>query len=38
MNNFRTYAYLRAAAKRGVVIFAKACFGHPSPSKQEGYY
>jgi hypothetical protein len=22
-------------AKRGVAIFAKACFGHPSPSKQQ---
>ncbi|TXL19110.1 hypothetical protein BMR06_11560, partial [Methylococcaceae bacterium HT5] len=21
--------------KRGVAIFAKACFGHPSPSKQQ---
>jgi hypothetical protein len=23
------------AQKRGVAIFAKACFGHPSPSKQQ---
>jgi G:T-mismatch repair DNA endonuclease (very short patch repair protein) len=22
-------------AMRGVAIFAKACFGHPSPSKQQ---
>jgi hypothetical protein len=25
----------RCTALRGVAIFAKACFGHPSPSKQQ---
>jgi hypothetical protein len=28
-------AKTRYKAMRGVAIFAKACFGHPSPSKQQ---
>jgi hypothetical protein len=26
---------LKSAGKRGVAIFAKACFGYPSPSKRQ---
>jgi hypothetical protein len=27
--------FAQALSKRGVAIFAKACFGHPSPSKRQ---
>jgi hypothetical protein len=33
--NRSSYYYQNKENQRGVAIFAKACFGHPSPSKQQ---
>ncbi|SMG64742.1 hypothetical protein BMETH_26801723511121, partial [methanotrophic bacterial endosymbiont of Bathymodiolus sp.] len=35
MQQLEEYGAKNVRFMRGVAIFAKACFGHPSPSKQQ---